>query len=381
MQKAAENPVRIIDEIDSFYKLPGLVYSLGSRALVVQGKSFLKKFGYLEKLESLFRDKGIAFVHYNLKHFESDIRDVLACIHLIHAHHSDVVVAFGGGAVIDVGKAAAGICNEPDPSDTFYKGLSPQKIGIPLIAVPTIAGTGAEVTPNAVISDEEKNIKKSIRSPVLFPHTALLDARLTLTVPQAPSSYSGSDALCQAIEAYVSTGATDDTDELSQKAIRYIGENLMAIYERPLDLAARKKMLTGSVLAALAFSRCRLGAVHGMAHPIGIRYKIPHGLVCAILLPPVMEHNLPCSIDKYADIGNILTGKTLQNKTEQAFMGINAVRKCFRRMNLDITFSSLGVTEDFLDDIVKESLASSSMKHNPRPYTEDDVKAIFKRCL
>jgi len=381
MEKHIINPVKVIDEIDSFYRIPSLVYSLGSRVLLVHGKNFLKHYGFFVKLQMHFNEKNITFTDYSLSHFESDIRDVIECIKIIKKNKIDIVLAVGGGGVLDVAKAAAGICNEPDPLQTFHKSLSPKEKGIPFIAVPTTAGTGAEMTPNAVISDETNNTKKSIRTPDMFPHYAVLDAKLTLTCPQTVTAYSGADALCQAIEAYVSIGAFERSDEISKKAIMLIGSSLLTVYQKPLDLTARKKMLTGSNLAALAFSNCRLGAVHGLAHPLGIRYKIPHGLMCAILLPEVMEHNLDYSQEKYADIGNILSNKILKDKKEQAYLGIHTIKKIFKKIKCDKKLSALGVTRNDLDMIVKECLASSSTKHNPKPFLKEDVISVFEKCF
>ncbi|MCK5707777.1 MAG: iron-containing alcohol dehydrogenase [Candidatus Aureabacteria bacterium] len=375
------NPVKIIDEIDSFYRLPGITLNVGAKVLIVHGKNFLYHYGHKEKVETIFNEQNIPYLFYAIKGFEADINDVMSCIEIIKKESIDVVVGIGGGSVIDVAKASSGICNEREPLKCFHEDITPISKGIPLITVPTTAGSGAEVTPNAVISDFDKNIKKSIRSDYMYPKYALLDARLTETAPQNVTAASGADALAQAIEAFVSIGSTEKTDELSKKAIQLIGKSLIDAYKRPMDLAARKNVLTGSNLAALAFSNSRLGAVHGMAHCIGVRYRISHGMVCAILLPVVMEHNLDSALEKYAEISYVLTNKTYSNKKEQAISGINYIRKLFRHMELDKKLSNFGATTEHIDEIIEKSLKSSSMKHNPRMFDKKDVIYVFERCL
>ena len=219
---------------------------------------------------------------------------------------AEVIVGLGGGSALDAAKAIAGLMDLEGTPQEYHRGRPLERPGRPFVAVPTTSGTGAEVTLNAVLTDATTSFKNSIRGDTWFARVALVDAELTLDLPADVTAGSGSDALCQAIEAYTSIGAGPVTDALAMRAIALIGGSLARAYRQGDDLAARESMSMGSLMAGMAMASARLGGVHGMAHPLGARYHIPHGVVCGLLLPYTMEYNLDAAQAKYATVAALL---------------------------------------------------------------------------
>ncbi|MCL6615420.1 MAG: iron-containing alcohol dehydrogenase, partial [Firmicutes bacterium] len=201
-------------------------------------------------------------------------------------------------------KAASGLAPAEGGIEEYFTGRPLPGPALPWVAVPTTAGTGAEVTPNAVLTDPGTRIKQSIRSDLLFARAAVIDPELTLALPPNQTTYSGMDALSHAIEAYVSKGANDLTDVFALEAARLIPANLLRAHEGG-GLEARTALARASLLAGVALANARLGAVHGLAHPLGVYYDLPHGLVCAVLLPWVMRFNLQVAYEKFARLAEV----------------------------------------------------------------------------
>ena len=231
------------------------------------------------------------------------------------------------------------------------------------------------MTKNAVLIDPTRGLKKSIRSDQWFARLALVDPKLTLSLPSSVTASTGSDALCQAIEPFVSIGAQPVTDGLAIEAIRLIGRSLVRAYEDGQDIAARADMLYGSLLAGMALANARLGGVHGMAHPLGGHYRIPHGVLCGLLLPYMMEYNLEHAAQKYARIAQLLgqEGTPLQ--------AVEAVRELLTKIGIPEHLEPLGVRRDDFPVLIEESLPSGSLKSNPRPLEAKDVRCILEMAM
>ncbi|NPV53530.1 MAG: iron-containing alcohol dehydrogenase [Firmicutes bacterium] len=376
---------RIIYGRGSISQLSGEAARLGRKALLVTGMSSLKRLGVLDKVISPLQCKGVEVVLFNKVEAEPSIRTVELGIEEARRHHCDLVISIGGGSAIDVGKVVAGLVMAPGSVKEYF--LGEREIvekGLPFIAIPTTAGTGAEVTMNSVLTDPEELVKQSIRSPFLLADVALVDPELTLTLPPHITAYSGMDALTQAIEGFTSKGAGPVTDALALRAAELIGRNLLRAYEVPGDIEAREALATGSLMAGMAFASARLGAVHGLAHPIGVRYHKPHGLVCAVLLPGVMRFNLPVVTGKYAEVAAALgagEAGTASAAGIPAEAGIRFIEHLLDRLGIPRKLSGIGLVEEDIAKIAEEALPSGSTKANPRDVTHEDLVNILRQNL
>lgn len=341
--------------------------ALGRRALLIAGRHALAEGTVVETVRQLCRDAGVETVLFESPPGgEPDVETVEHARRVRAETGCDLVVALGGGSVLDTGKAAAGLANEPAPLRAFLDGQALESMGVPWIAVPTTAGSGAEVTRNAVLSDPARNIKRSIRDDRLFARVVIVDPRLSVSCPPQVTAESGMDALSQAIEAFTSLGANPATDTLAFEAARLILRNLPTAYREGSDLEARSDMALGSLLAGIALTNARLGAVHGLAHPLGIRWNISHGRICAILLGPVMRFNQTVVAEKYERLG-ALVGQPI----------IEHVEQLRDQLGIPADLKQYGITSEELEWIVRESLPTGSMKMNPRPASADDLRAIL----
>jgi alcohol dehydrogenase class IV len=305
------------------------------------------------------------------------------------AEGCDVLIGFGGGSAIDTAKAiAALLANGGAPLDyleVIGKGKPITKPSAPWIAIPTTAGTGAEVTRNAVLASHEHRVKVSLRSPYMLPRVALVDPELTLGLPPAITASTGMDALAQVIEPFVSIKASPLTDGWCREGMRRAGRSLRRAYEHGDDAAAREDMAFASLMGGLALANAGLGAVHGFAGPVGGMFPAPHGAVCAILLPPVMSINVQAlrerqpdseALRRYDEVAHILTG----NPAATAQDGVRWVQELCAALHIP-PLSSYGVTVADLPDLVEKSAVASSMQANPLKLTHDEMRAMLQAAL
>jgi alcohol dehydrogenase class IV len=302
---------------------------------------------------------------------------------------ADVIVGFGGGAAIDTGKAISALLTNPgDPLDYLEiigAGKPLVNPAAPYIAIPTTAGTGAEVTMNAVLAAAEQRLKVSLRHPSMLPRIALVDPTLTYTLPPAITASTGMDALTQVIEPFVSNKANPLTDALCREGIKRAGRSLRRAYQHPDDPIAREDMALASLFGGLALANAKLGAVHGFASPIGGMFPAPHGAVCAVLLPHVMEANIRAlemregassTLRRYDEIAQILTG----DQTARALDGARWVRALTADLSIP-PLSTYGITRDDLPVIAEKAASASSMQGNPVKLTHDELIAILSAAL
>src|SRR5579859_3802091 len=293
-------------------ELPDMLAGLGSRVLLVTGADPARHSPLLAGL-------GRTAVTFPVTG-EPTVEMVRAAVAAARGHGADVVAAIGGGSVIDTGKAVAMLLgNGGDPLDYLEVVGDGQPItrpAAPCVAVPTTAGTGAEVTANAVLAVPEHQLKASLRSPLMIPRVALVDPELTVSCPPPVTAASGLDALTQCLEPFVSVRATPVTDGLAREGLRRAGSGLRAAYADGADLAARSDMSVCALLGGMALANAKLGAVHGLAGVIGGTAAVPHGLACAALLVPVSEANVRAlrgaghpALARYAEAARLLTGE------------------------------------------------------------------------
>ena len=301
----------------------------------------------------------------------------------------DLVIGFGGGSAIDAGKAIAALAaNGGDPLDYLEvvgRGQPLAKPSLPCIAIPTTAGTGAEVTRNAVLASPEHSIKASLRSPTMLPRLAVVDPELTYSLPPGVTASTGLDALTQLIEPFTSSKANPLTDALCREGMLRAARSLQAAYENGQDAAAREDMALASLFGGLALANAGLGAAHGFAGPVGGMFHAPHGAVCAALLPPVMAVNVralrarqpgSAALRRYAEIAQILTGRD----SAQAEDGIAWVKALAAALCVP-PLASYGVTTADFPALVEKTAIASSTKANPIPLTPEELGEILALAL
>jgi alcohol dehydrogenase class IV len=320
---------------------------------------------------------------------EPELKTVQAGVAAAREKHCDLVISVGGGSAIDTGKAvAAMLANEGDLLDyveVIGRGASLQKPGAPFIAVPTTAGTGSEVTRNAVLSSPEHRVKVSLRSPFMLPRLALVDPELTYDLPPAITASTGLDALTQLIEPYVCSRTNPMTDALCLEGLGRAARALPAAFAPGHDPAARQDMCVASLFGGLALANAGLGAVHGFAGPIGGMFPAPHGAICAALLPYVMEANLRAlrqrapeaeTVARYRTVARVLTGKD----GVEPEAGVTWVQNLVGKMKIP-KLSVYGVHSAAVDELVEKSARASSMKANPIALTPEELADVLQRAL
>ena len=325
------------------------------KALVITDKD-LVKFGVAAQVTDVLKAAGIPYEVFDNVKQNPTVRNVKAGIDAFKAAGADFIVAIGGGSSIDTSKAVGIIVNNPEFSDVVsLEGVAPtKKKSVPVIALPTTAGTAAEVTINYVITDEE-NVKKMVCvDPNDIPTLAVIDPELMLSMPRGLTAATGMDALTHAIEGLITLGAWEMSDMFELKAIEMIAKWLPKAVETPSDIEARDAMATAQYIAGMAFSNVGLGLVHGMAHPLGAFYDIPHGVANALLLPYVMEFNMPAAKAKYRKIAGAMGVDTSKMSEDQAAQAaVDAVKALSVRINIPQKLSELGVKESDLGKLAQ----------------------------
>ena len=308
---------------------------------------------------------------------------------LARAEGCDVVVAIGGGSVIDAGKAIAAIlANGGDPLDyleVIGRGQPLRKPSAPFLAVPTTAGTGSEVTRNAVLASPEHRVKASLRSAGMLPRVAVIDPELTLSLPRPITASTGLDALTQLIEPYVCNRANGMTDLFCADGMRRAAAALPLVWDHPGDRGARREMAWASLLGGLSLANAGLGAVHGFAAPIGGMFPAPHGAVCAAVLPHAMAINIEAlrsrdpesgALRRYDEVARLLTGDPHANA------GSGAVHVAALCRKLEIPpLRTYGVTDSDIPLLVEKAAKASSMKANPIVLTGEELREIAARSI
>jgi alcohol dehydrogenase class IV len=362
-------------------ELPKVVAGLGSRVLVCTGADPARHGGLLAGL-------GLPAVVFTVA-AEPTVELARACVAAAREHGADVVAAVGGGSVLDLGKAAAMLLgNGGDPLDYLEVIGSGRKItqpSVPCVAVPTTAGTGAEVTANAVLASPAHGLKASLRSPLMIPRVALVDPGLTVSCPPRVTAASGLDALTQCLEPFVSVRANPLTDGLAREGLRRAAAGLRAAYADGSDLGARADMAMCSLLGGIALANAKLGAVHGLAGVIGGTADVPHGMACAALLAPVMEANVRAlrsgppgatALERYAEAARLLTGRPAASIDD----GLAWIRETVSLLAVP-GLAAFGVGPQHADDIAAKAARSSSMQGNPVALTHGDLCAIVLQAI
>lgn len=310
------------------------------------------------------------------------VSNVKSGVKAYKASGADFVIAIGGGSAIDTAKAIAIIINNPEFGDVVsLEGVADtKKRCVDIIALPTTAGTAAEVTINYVITDEKSGRKMVCVDPNDIPVLSIIDARLMATMPASLTAATGMDALTHAIEGYITKGAWHLSNILEINAIKIIADNLRDATFDGANMNAREQMALGQYVAGMAFSNVGLGCVHSMAHPLGARYDIPHGVANALLLPIVMEFNMPSSIIKYGRIARAMGVDTTGMSDEEAAMAaVEAVKKLSLDLGIPQTLREIDIPWEALPQLANDAINDVCTGGNPQPITEEDILELYKK--
>ncbi len=364
-------------------RLPELAAAFGRRVLVVTGTGADRHAGLLDALTAA----GLQLTHFRIAG-EPTTDEATTGAELARACEAELVLGLGGGSVIDAGKAIAALARQPaglmEYLEVIGRGRALDAPPLPFLAAPTTAGTGAEVTRNAVLASPTHRLKASLRHASMLPALALVDPELALACPPAVTAASGMDALTQCLEAFVSCRAQPLTDALCREGIRRAAASLGRAVADGRDLAARSDLALAALFSGLALANAGLGAVHGFAAPLGGRHHAPHGAVCAALLAPVWQANLAAVGDagdtptlvKFREAAVLLTG----DPTAPPERGTAFLSELTARLGIP-GLAAHGLQESDLAEVVRQAAAASSMKGNPVPLGPEVLEAILRRAL
>ena len=374
---------RIIFGKGVFSEIGGISSELGRKALIVLGKSSFQNTEKYSLLLSALTENNVEYKVYNGVPPEPNTEAVDNGVRTGIENRVDIIIGIGGGSVVDAAKAISGLLTNgglvSDYLEKIGKELPITKPSLPFIAVPTTAGTGSEVTKNAVIYSKEKKVKRSMRSPYLIPDVVIADPELTLNLPKMQTAYSGMDALTQLIEAYVSKRAQPITSALALHGIECIGRSLETAYNDGTNLKAREDMLLASMLSGLALANASLGAVHALSSSLGA-YSIPHGKICAILLPYITKENLPYDIKRYGKIGSAITGKTFPSDKEAGSAGLDFIHSLCKILSIPNNFKEYDIQKKSITNIIKNA-GKTNLNSNPKQFTEEELFTILEKII
>jgi alcohol dehydrogenase class IV len=377
-----ELPTRIEFGSGSLAYLGQRVAELGGTRVLVVTDEVLAAIGLADRITSVLDEAKIEHVLFTAIEPEPDAAGVQAGAELLAAEACDVVVAVGGGSVLDSGKAIALMGRNPGHiRDYAGLGVQTQK-GVPVIAVPTTAGTGSEATIWAVISEKSSKVKYGVGGPHMTSDLALLDPDLSVTLPPRLTAVTGLDALAHALESYVNKATQPISEALSEKSMELVARSLRGAVWQGDALAARSDMLLASTLAACAFNSTRLGLAHALAMPLGAKAKIPHGDVVSILLPEVNRFNVVGNQEKFARIARIF-GEPVDGLSLRAAAdaGVAAVEQLVTDVAAPRRLGDYGVAAEDLPALAEEAMTSGNIAVNPRITTADDLVGIMRRSL
>lgn len=342
----------------------------------------LVKFNVTAKVTNLLKKANIPFELYTNIKPNPTIENVQTGVKAFKNSNADIIVAVGGGSSMDTAKAIAIIATNPEFADVrSLEGVAPTKNKCaPIIAVPTTAGTAAEVTINYVITDEEKNRKMVCVDVHDIPVVAVVDPDMMSTMPASLTAATGMDALTHAIEGYITKGAWELSDMFHLKAIEIIARSLEAAVANKEE--GRKDMALGQYVAGMGFSNVGLGIVHSMAHPLGALYDTPHGIANAIILPTVMEYNADATGEKYRDIAKAMGVKNVDDMSlaDVRTAAVNAVKRLSEAVGIPTTLRGI-VKEEDLDFLSESAYADACRPGNPKDTSVADIKALYKSLL
>ncbi len=375
-------PTEIISGRHVARDIPKKIIEYGGKRVFIVSDKGVQKAGVLNEIEEVLKTHQLPYLIYSDIQSDPRINSIDEASKALKEFEADIVVGVGGGSSMDSAKVVAGLATNGGKA-LDYEGFGKMsQNSLPIIAVPTTAGTGSEVTYWAVLTDESRGTKINVGGWQIYPDVAVVDPMLSLSLPPRITAATGMDALCHAIEAYVAKSANPISEALSWKALTMIIPWLRKAVTRGNDIEARENMAIGSTIAAMSFNLTRLGLSHALALPLGGHFHIPHGEVNAITLPHVMQYNLPAAPEKYSAIAKLF-GETTENlpPVEAACKAVNAVKKLSIDIGLVEGLAWWKVTEDDLDMLAQEAITSGNIAVNPRISDTDALKLIMRNAM
>jgi alcohol dehydrogenase len=374
-------PQNIVFGRNSLSRLPELLKKCDTQKVLIISGPNLKRQGLVDKVKELIGAANIECEVFTDVEANPSVSTVEAAAKEFKQSQADSIVAFGGGSPMDVAKAVAVVAKYGGDIREYEGADKVPGPVVPLIAIPTTAGTGSEVTAFSVITDTERNYKLTVFSYELLPAYAVLDPELIMSMPASVAAACGADALVHAIEAYLSRAASPFSDAMAEKAMELIGGSIRRFYANRHDESAAEAMLAGSMFAGIAFAWARLGNVHAMSHPVSAFFHVPHGTANAVLLPFVLEYNALADQGRYERIyryirrsSDPISGFTPEQLVEE-------VRKLNNELGIPANLSSVGVTPQQIPLMAADAVKSGNIAVNPRETVVADLEALYHRAL
>jgi len=372
-----ELPTKIIYDLDAALQLTDHLLDAEYRNILLVTDIGIRESGLLDPVIARLEEAPLLWTLFDEVEPNPKDYNVQAGAAKAREYEVDCIVAIGGGSPIDCAKAISVVATHGGHvRDYADRNKITEKV-LPLVAIPTTAGTGSEVTFGAVITDTENHFKFTVKHQQTAPQLALVDPKLTLTMPASLTAATGMDALTHAIEAYTATVAEPLADAAALYAIELITAHLKTAVFDGNNLEARAGMLLGSLLAGIGFSHSDVAAVHCIAEALGGKYDAPHGVCNAVVLPEIMAYNIESCRERYARVA-LAMGVTSSDSEDGARKAVEAVQQLANEVNLP-SFRSLGVEEDDLEELARNSALNGSNQDNPRPMDEDDYLCVLKR--
>lgn len=352
----------------------------GKHAFIISGPN-LEKMGIVSRVEGLLNEVSIDADSYTNIEANPSVTTVEKAAKAFIESKADYIVALGGGSPLDVAKAVA-VVAKYGGSITDYEGAHkvPGKV-IPMIAIPTTAGTGSEVTAFSVITDHIRDYKLTVFSYELIPNYAILDPNLIMTTPASVAAACGIDAFIHAEESYISRDASPFTEAMSEKAMELIGRSIRAFVADRENQKAAEDMLVGSLFAGIAFSWARLGNVHAMSHPVSAYFDVPHGVANGILLPTIVNYNSSVDEGKYLKIYNYISEEPVTKEQFQPKMLTEAIRNLNAELGIPDSLAAVGVKEEYIKAMAEDAMKSGNIMANPRKTEYEDIIELYKEAM
>ncbi len=374
---------KIVFGCGSLSGLVGQIRDMRARKPFIAMDGNLAKLGMRDKIMELFDRESMKAVLYDRVLPEPPLEQADEGAKLALKGKCDIVIGIGGGSAMDVAKAIAVVAAHNAEAKDFLGLNKVPAPGLPTIMIPTTAGTGSEVTFTAVFVRQDLRKKEGMNSVFMYPDLALLDPELTLSLPPQPTAASGMDALCHAIESYTSVIASPASEMFSLEAIRLISENLRTCVHNGKDLEAREAQMLGSLYAGIGLANAGVGAAHSLSYPLGGKYGISHGVANTLMLPRIMEFNLPGALEKFAVVAEMM-GENTEGLSDRdaAMLAVEAVDVLIEDCDIATSLEELGIPEEDFPEMAKVAMTvARPLENNPRKVTLEDAIAIYRTAL
>jgi alcohol dehydrogenase len=358
------------------------VARLGARSVLVVTDPGVARAGLLEPALQAMRAAGLAVSCFAEVQPEPPVQVVLRAAEQARACGAECIIGFGGGSSLDAAKLAALLAAGDTQLEDVYGVDKVRGARLPLVLVPTTAGTGSEVTPIAIVTTGE-NMKQGVVSPVLLPDVALLDAELTLGLPRPVTAATGIDAMVHAIEAYTSKRLKNPmSDSLARESLRLLSANIRRACDTPTDREARQAMLVGACMAGMAFANAPVAAVHALAYPVGARFHVPHGLSNSLVLGPVLRFNLPAALPHYAELAEQVLPHAAGSPEARAAALIDWLEALPAALGLPTRLADMGIGAQDIEGLADDAMRQTRLLvNNPREVARADAVAMYRQAL